>query len=112
MNKVHIGARGECVMDRRTDQRAASLTDLAHFKMEQDRSPRSTSDNMQFVINSCACRATTSLKSAASDRRKKEEEYRKKMMAEMASRKNVSAVRRLTQEELLEEAKETEKQVS
>ena len=85
---------------------------LAHFKTEKDRSPRSTSDNMQFVLNSCACRATTSLKSAASDRRKKEEEYRKKMMAEMASRKNVSAVRRLTQEELLEEAKETEKQVS
>merc|ERR1719193_1365494 len=32
------------------------------------------------------------------------------MMSEMASRKNVTAVRRLTQEELLEEAKETEKQ--
>ena len=60
----------------------------------------------------CRCRATTSMKSAASDRRKKEVEYRKKMMAEMASRKNVAAVRRLTQEELLEEAKETEKQVS
>jgi len=55
-------------------------------------------------------RATTSLKSAASGRRKKEEEIRKKMMSDLASRKNVSAVRRLTQEELLEEAKETEKQ--
>jgi hypothetical protein len=33
------------------------------------------------------------------------------MLAEMASRRNVTAVRRLTQEELLEEAKDTEKQV-
>jgi len=55
-------------------------------------------------------RASTTVKSAESDRKKREDAVRKKMMADLAAKKNVTAVRRLTQEELLEEAKETEKQ--
>ena len=39
----------------------------------------------------------------------KEREARAKIMKEMAARKNVQEVRRLTQEELLKEAKITEK---
>ena len=40
--------------------------------------------------------------------RQREQEYKEKMLKEIAQRKNVPEVRRLTQEELLEEAKITE----
>ena len=53
-------------------------------------------------------RQSTAQKSALREKREKELEVRKKMMKEIAAKKNVTEVRRLTQEELLEEAKETE----
>lgn len=44
----------------------------------------------------------------AENARQREQEYKEKMLKEIAQRKNVPEVRRLTQEELLEEAKITE----
>jgi len=53
-------------------------------------------------------RNTTAAKSAAVVERAKEREAHSKMLKEIAARKNVPEVRRLTQDELLEEAKLTE----
>lgn len=55
-------------------------------------------------------RNTTSEKSKAVEQRDKQREARAKMLKEMAAQKRVSEVRRLTQEELLEEAKITEEE--
>ncbi|ESO86561.1 hypothetical protein LOTGIDRAFT_95101, partial [Lottia gigantea] len=55
-------------------------------------------------------RAATAVKSQATAKREKQREEKSKMMKEMAARKNVPEVRRLTQEELLAEAKRTEKE--
>ena len=53
-------------------------------------------------------RRSTAQKSAQREKREKEREAKVKMMKEIAAKKNVPEVRRLTQEELLEEAKDTE----
>lgn len=55
-------------------------------------------------------RNTTSEKSKAREERDKQREARAKMLKDMAAHKRVSEVRRLTQEELLEEAKITEEE--
>ncbi|XP_041355699.1 vacuolar protein sorting-associated protein 72 homolog [Gigantopelta aegis] len=54
-------------------------------------------------------RQSTQMKTEQAARNQKEREHKMKMMREIASRKNVSSVRRLTQAELLKEAKHTEK---
>jgi len=54
-------------------------------------------------------RQSTKSKSQATEDREKERVVREKNMKEVAARKNVSEVRRLTQKELLEEAKMTER---
>ncbi|XP_059144399.1 vacuolar protein sorting-associated protein 72 homolog [Physella acuta] len=53
-------------------------------------------------------RRSTALKSEAATSRQKLDIEKDKMMKDMAAKKNVSGVRRMTQEELLEEAKITE----
>ena len=53
-------------------------------------------------------RHSTTQKSILAEQREKQREIRTKMMKEIAAKRNVSEVRRLTQEELLAEAKETE----
>lgn len=53
-------------------------------------------------------RRSTAIKSKDVVKREVEREARAKLMKELAAKKNVSAVRRLTQEELLAEAKITE----
>ena len=53
-------------------------------------------------------RRSTQAKSQAVEKREKERVVQVKMMKEMAAKKNVPEVRRLTQEELLAEAKITE----
>ena len=55
-------------------------------------------------------RRSTALKSEAAASRQKLDQQRDQMMKDMASRKKVDHIRRMTQEELLEEAKITEKQ--
>ena len=56
-------------------------------------------------------RSTTAQKSVEQQQREKERiaKEKEKMLKDIAARKNLSAVRRLTQEELLEEAKITER---
>ena len=54
-------------------------------------------------------RQTTAEKTREAEVKRKEHEIKKAMMKEIARKKNVTHVRRLTQEELLEEAKITEK---
>jgi hypothetical protein len=54
-------------------------------------------------------RRSTAVKSEAAEIRKKVRDERTKMMKEIAARKNVPEVRRLTQEDLLAESKITEK---
>lgn len=53
-------------------------------------------------------RRSTALKSEAATSRQKLDIEKDKMLKDMAAKKNVSGVRRMTQEELLEEAKITE----
>ena len=53
-------------------------------------------------------RKSTAEKSVEARQREQERDARIALMKEIAARKNVTEVRRLTQEELLEEAKETE----
>ena len=53
-------------------------------------------------------RKSTASKSADMELRQKERDAHNKRLKDIALRKNVSDVRRLTQEELLEEAKRTE----
>ncbi len=53
-------------------------------------------------------RQSTKAKSEAATIREQEREVKVKIMKDIAAKKNVRDVRRLTQEELLEEAKETE----
>ncbi|BFZ00940.1 hypothetical protein BsWGS_03980 [Bradybaena similaris] len=55
-------------------------------------------------------RRSTALKSEAALSRQKLDQQRDKFLKDMAIKKNVSHIRRMTQEELLEEAKITEKQ--
>uniref|UniRef100_A0A0B7BKW5 Vacuolar protein sorting-associated protein 72 homolog n=1 Tax=Arion vulgaris TaxID=1028688 RepID=A0A0B7BKW5_9EUPU len=55
-------------------------------------------------------RRSTALKSEAALSRQKLDQQRDKMLKDMAIKKNVAHIRRMTQEELLEEAKITEKQ--
>ena len=54
-------------------------------------------------------RNSTATKTAELEKRQKDREAQEKRLKEIAQRKNVSDVRRLTQEELLEEAKHTER---
>lgn len=61
-----------------------------------------------FLAQRKSVRRSTAEKSKATQQREKEREVRHKMMREIAARKNVTEVRRLTQAELLEEAKITE----
>ena len=54
-------------------------------------------------------RTSTAAKSQDTEKKRKErEELKEQMLKEYARKRNVAAVRRLTQEELLEEAKITE----
>ena len=53
-------------------------------------------------------RRSTTSKSAEIDKRRKERDDHDKRLKDIAQRKNMSDVRRITQEELLEEAKQTE----
>lgn len=54
-------------------------------------------------------RTSTTAKSQDTEKKRKErEELKEQMLKEYARKRNVAAVRRLTQEELLEEAKITE----
>ncbi|XP_046381677.1 vacuolar protein sorting-associated protein 72 homolog [Haliotis rufescens] len=53
-------------------------------------------------------RHSTAVKSQATAKREQEREQKNKMMKEIAAKKNVTSVRRLTQDELLAEAKITE----
>ena len=65
---------------------------------------------MKFIsyLDKKSLRHSTAEKAKELVMREKEREARNKMMKEIAARKNVTDVRRLTQEELLEEAKMTE----
>ena len=54
-------------------------------------------------------RRTTAEKSRLAEQRKKERDIKMRMMKEIAAKKNVTEVRRLTQAELIKEAEETEK---
>ena len=56
-----------------------------------------------------ALRQSTTQKTKALVSKEKERDVKTKMMKEIAAKRNVSDVRRLTQEELLKEAKITEK---
>ena len=55
-------------------------------------------------------RSTTLAKTKERELREKDREAREKMLKDIALQKKVSEVRRLTQEELLEEAKITEQE--
>jgi len=61
-----------------------------------------------FITEKKSLRQSTTDKRKAVIDREKERQAKMKMMKEIAAKKNVPNVRRLTQEELLEEAKLTE----
>lgn len=61
-----------------------------------------------ILVGKKSLRGTTKAKSEAVQEREEDREIKKKMMKDIATKKNVLEVRRLTQEELLEEAKITE----
>ena len=61
------------------------------------------------VVGKKSLRTSTTAKSQDTEKKRKErEEMKEQMLKEYARKRNVAAVRRLTQEELLEEAKITE----
>ena len=64
---------------------------------------------MLLTSDKKSLRQSTKSKSQAAVEREKEREVRVRVLKEVAAKKNVAEVRRLTQEELLEEAKITEK---
>ena len=62
-----------------------------------------------FQVGKKSLRTSTTAKSQDTEKKRKErEELKEQMLKEYARKRNVAAVRRLTQEELLEEAKITE----
>ena len=61
-----------------------------------------------FQVGKKALRQTTADKRKIIEEKRKEREVKDQLMREYARKRNVAAVRRLTQEELLEEAKHTE----
>ena len=67
-------------------------------------------EKLFLLIEKKKLRNTTSEKSKLREERDKEREARAQMLKDMAAQKRVSEVRRLTQEELLEEAKITEEE--
>ena len=73
-------------------------------------SKKDNNENSTYICISDkkSLRRTTSEKSKQANLRELEREARNKMMKELAAKKNVTEVRRLTQEELLAEAKKTE----
>ncbi|XP_050396961.1 vacuolar protein sorting-associated protein 72 homolog [Patella vulgata] len=77
-------------------------------KVKSEKSSVQIYQSTSPLIERKSKRAATAVKSQATAKREKQREERTKMMKEMAARKNVPEVRRLTQEELLSEAKITE----
>ena len=60
------------------------------------------------IIDKKSLRKSTAVKSIEAEHNRKEREAKAQMLKDIAAKKNVSEVRRLTQEELLAEAKLTE----
>lgn len=63
---------------------------------------------LQLITERKSLRKSTAQKSAMTEEREKQREEKNKMLKAMAAKKNVAEVRRLTQGELLAEARETE----
>lgn len=83
------------------------------FKKPKVSKPKEEVSSVQIYVSPVerkSVRQSTALKSEAAASRQKLDQQRDQMLKDMASRKKVDHIRRMTQEELLEEAKITEKQ--
>ncbi|XP_064645478.1 vacuolar protein sorting-associated protein 72 homolog [Lineus longissimus] len=109
--KVGVVTKSYKEPKKKTDDEKAKDKEKAKKRAEEKKQQKAVQMSAQiYHSEKKSLRRSTAKKSEAAEIRKKARDERTKMMKEIAAKKNVPEVRRLTQEELLEESKITERE--